>query len=65
MKKWNTPEVAELNITETANGWDLCWEEGLNTDGKTYFFFSNIGKEKEESGNQGGNPEQGGTGNLS
>lgn len=23
MKKWNAPEVAELNITETANGlWD-------------------------------------------
>lgn len=27
MKKWNAPEVAELNITETANGiFDACFE---------------------------------------
>lgn len=27
MKKWNTPEIAELNINETANGLiDIDWE---------------------------------------
>jgi len=68
MKKWNTPEVAELNITETANGMEWYWEEGWSTNGNCYFF-SSFGKDKEESGNQGGNqggnPEQDGTGNLS
>lgn len=27
MKKWNTPDVTELNINETANGmFDVNWE---------------------------------------
>lgn len=31
MKKWNTPEVAELNVTETANGlFDFDWESPFN-----------------------------------
>ncbi len=31
MKTWNTPEVAELNVTETANGFfDIDWETPLS-----------------------------------
>lgn len=28
MKKWNTPEVTELNISETANGIKWWYNEG-------------------------------------
>lgn len=27
MKKWNAPEVVELNINETANGWSHSGKE--------------------------------------
>ena len=27
MKNWNTPELIDVNINETANGWDLPWTE--------------------------------------
>lgn len=31
MKKWIKPEIAELNISDTANGfWDVNWEGPLN-----------------------------------
>lgn len=31
MKKWNAPEVAELNVTETANGiFNFDWESPFN-----------------------------------
>ncbi len=32
MKKWNTPVVEELNITETANGFFPFWKESCLTD---------------------------------
>lgn len=32
MKKWNTPEVAELNISETANGLFPAMYEGVLGD---------------------------------
>ena len=34
MKKWNEPEVSELNINETANGkFDFLWEgKFINND---------------------------------
>lgn len=25
MKKWNTPAIAEVNVSETANGY-FCWD---------------------------------------
>lgn len=35
MKKWNTPEVAELNIAETANGiFTCCFETCILWDKK-------------------------------
>lgn len=34
MKKWNAPEVAELNINETANGlFNIEWETPLSIVG--------------------------------
>ena len=39
MKKWNTPEIAELNIDATANGyWNIDWESPLD------IFFSKKGE---------------------
>ncbi|MBR6535669.1 MAG: hypothetical protein IKT67_00550 [Lachnospiraceae bacterium] len=32
MKKWNAPEVAELNINETADGWFPALYEGITGD---------------------------------
>lgn len=32
MKKWNAPEVVELNINETANGWSNSGKEGTWVD---------------------------------
>lgn len=41
MKKWNAPEVAELNINKTANGFfDVDWEGPFNV------VFGDKGKEE-------------------
>lgn len=28
MKNWNTPEVAELDVKETAHNWTGCYKDG-------------------------------------
>lgn len=50
MKKWNTPEVAELNVTETANGiFDLDWESPLDFFSKKSSVTTNPEEPEEDS----------------
>lgn len=43
MKKWNTPEIAELNIDETANGFLPLEFEGTDTKNPLYYIFNDKG----------------------